>query len=134
MVDFVNLANTAQRLIEANGRQVTFRRDDRAPADPGKPYEGPAPTVTPGDGEELTPIMAFVPPSGAGLGILRMIDPTLREQFDEVGLVAANSLPAGTELERFDSVLDNGRPWRIGRVARLQPGTVPLLFAVGLKG
>ena len=40
MADFVKLAATAQRLVEANGRAVDLFRVNRTPDDPARPWRG----------------------------------------------------------------------------------------------
>jgi hypothetical protein len=47
MADYVRLAATAKRLVESNGRPVSFVRLQDAPADPDKPWRGAADPRTP---------------------------------------------------------------------------------------
>ena len=133
MPNYVKLAATAKRLIEAAGRTCTLRKSNLAVVDPGKPWRAPAsPPTAPDGGAVITVKVAFVPPEGSGFGFERVVDGELADTYDQVGLVAADSLPAGTNLEVFSTVEDRGRAWRILRVGRLQPGDVPLVFMLGL--
>jgi len=131
MVNYAKLRATAQRLIEANGRTVTLRKDDETPD--GDAWRGPDDEPTPPDGDVLTPKVVFVPPRGSGLGAIVQIDPSLFQRYEKVAIVAAASVEdAG--LEDFSTLVDSdGRTWRISSVERLQPGDVALLFTLGLN-
>lgn len=133
MVDFARLAQTAQRLIEANGRSVMLRKRDRTPADPAEPWRGPDTTPTPPDGDVQTAIVAFVPPSGTGFGRNRIIDGTLADSFDQIGLLAADSVP-GIDIEDFSTVEDGTKAWKIENVKTLRPADQTIIYALSLTG
>lgn len=133
MPDYTQLAATAKRLIEANGRSVTFRRADAAPANASQPWRGPDAVPTPPDGAVVTAVAAFVPP-GSGFGRTRANTPELAQLLTQVCLVAQASLPDGTDLATFQTVVDGSRAWRIETVDTLAPSTTTLIYAVGLSG
>lgn len=133
MVDFAALAVTAQRLVEANARQVTLRRANTAPASAGEPWRGPAGTIADGSGGATLAVLAcFVPPGGAGMGReLRSMIGALTVDADQIALIASRS--AGTDLSSFETVLDGGRTWKIVRADELRPASVSLLWVLYLK-
>lgn len=130
MVDYVKAAATAKRLVESAGREVTIYSDSTTPANAAKPWLGPDDS-TPGD--TIAGVkMAFVPPSGSGLGATLLQQAgVLVQQFDQIGLLAASSA-AGKDLRTFDSVVDGGRTWKIVLVHELKPGDTSLLWVLGL--
>lgn len=134
MVNYTALAATALRLVEANGRSVSLKRDNRTPDNAAQPWRGTSTAPDAGQGGATeTAIMAFVPASGSGLGrIAANAEGQLAVAYDQVGLVAASSVP-GVDLEAFDRVLDAGVDWRIVTRELLQPSGTPLLWVLGLK-
>lgn len=134
MVDFTKAAATAQRLVEANGRSVSFLKDNRDPDNAAEPWRGTSTAPAGGQGGDTqTGIGCFVPASGSGLG--RLVQDTtgqLVTAFEQVCLVAADSLP-GIDLEGFDRVLDGAVSWKIKARGQLKPATTPVLWVLGLK-
>lgn len=131
MVDYVKAAATAKRLIEGAGRAVTIYSDSTTADDVSKPWLGPDDT-TPGD-TISDAIMAFVPPSGGGLGaMLLQRESVLVGDHDQVGLLASSSA-SGKDLRTFDSVIDGSRTWKIAEVHELKPGGTSILWVLGLK-
>lgn len=120
MVDFVSLALTAKRLIDANGRTITVVKSGNVVADSAKPWE-----------VSSTPAAASV--SGAGV----FVDPTLMGQMfsseegvkrgEAVCLFAANN-DGDYALETFDTITDGTRSWRIIRAKNLQPADTKILY------
>lgn len=138
MVDFVKAAATAKRLIEASGRTVELFKLNRTPANSAQPWRGN--TNQPHDskgGANIRLTMAFVPASGSGFGkLIQENGGSLAVAFDQVGLVASDSLPAGftpEDLEQADKVRDGSDVWRIVTRGHLRPATKSLLFVFGLK-
>lgn len=130
MVDFVKVAATAKRLVEANGRSVTLYKDSRTPADSAKPWRGPDDSSTE---ESDTVIAAFVPPRGTFLsGFFRDNDSNLVRDLNQIALVAASSA-SGKDLTKYDSLLDGDRTWKIRLVERLRPGGTDILWVLGLR-
>lgn len=133
MVNYTRLAATAKRLIEANGRSVTFRMRDRTAANVAQPWRGPDNIPTPPDGEVVTAVGVFVPAEGSGLGRQRVVDGTLLDTSEQVCIVAATSLPSGTDLGQFSTVEDTGRAWKIDYVDTLAPGATTLIYVLGVS-
>lgn len=132
MADFVRLAVTAKRLIEKNGRTLLFYKRERTAANPAQPWRG-ATAATP-DGSGVSILGCVVPASGSGFGRQRSVDGTSADTFEQVALIAANSVPAGADLESFSSVVDtDSRAWKIDGVEKMQPADVPLVFVVRLS-
>jgi hypothetical protein len=135
--DFVKLAATAKRLIEQSGRAVTLYKQNREPADEAQPWRGPDMSVPPSSAEgggRLSGVKAaFVPARGSGFGrdyVERQDD--LSRNVEQVALIAATSLPAGTDLGAFDSMLDGSTVWRIYFAAKLAPATTALCWELGV--
>jgi hypothetical protein len=82
-------------------------------------------------------IMAFVPASGSGFGKLVTDNGgELGVAFDQVGLLATDSLPAGvtpSDVEQLDSVRDGVDLWKIVTRGHLRPADTSLLFVLALK-
>lgn len=135
MPDFVKLAATAKRLVEGSARTVTFFKANRLPADAAKPWRGPEsgdPTALEG-GATLEVLASFVPVGGSGLGRDEMDRPgTLIRDAQQFALVAATSLPDGTDLAEFDSIEDGSTVWKIVHVAELHPADTGLLWSVAV--
>lgn len=140
MVDFVKLASTAQRLVEANGRDAVLFKKDRTPANAAEPWRGPDLTA-PDPAAGIGPVkVAFVPASGSGFGkLLFDSEETLRVKIDEVGLLAVKSVtdltPAATaeDVEQSDTLRDGTHVYKIVSVGHLKPADISLLFVLGLK-
>jgi len=133
------LAATAKRLIEKHGRTVTLYRSERTPANASQPWRGVPQGTAPED--TMGPVaVAFVPPSGSGFG-KALIDEEgqLTKAIDQVGLLAADSVaalspaPTVTDPARYDRLVDGVHAYRIVSVGTLAPGTVTMLYVLGLK-
>lgn len=128
MVDFVKLKATAQRLIAANGRAVTFIQHDQTLSDPAKPWKGPAdPRATPASTSNQ--VAVFVEPFSATELGLSSIQTDLIKRSDQIMIVAAGVV----DLSQFQEVLDDGVYWIITGIETLRPGTTTLLFFVGVR-
>lgn len=135
MADFTRAAATAKRLVEANGRSVDLFKVNRTPADPTQPWRGVsgAPTVPEG-GITATAIVSFVPATGSGMGkLVKDLTGSLVSAFDQVGLLASSSLPAGVNAEDFDSIRDGDDLWKIVQRGHLKPASTSVLYVLGLK-
>lgn len=125
----MRLAATARRLIEANGRSVTFHKVDRAAEVALQPWRGPDDVPTPPDGASITAIAVFVP-VGSGFGRTRVVDPTTQARTAQVCLVAHDSLPDGTVLEDFSTLVDGSSAFAIDSVEVLAPGGTRMIYAL----
>lgn len=135
MADFTKAAATAKRLVEANGRSVSFVKDNRDPDNASEPWRGTSTAPDAGQGGDpgTTGIGCFVPASGSGLG--RLVQDTtgqLVTAFEQVCLVAASSID-GVDLEEYDRVIDGAISWKIKARGQLKPATTPILWVLGLK-
>lgn len=137
MVDYAKLATTAQRLVEANGREVTLFKMNRDPDDSSKPWRGPDTSDVPDDiegGETLTVTAAFVGARGTGFGRdARERDETIVKDGVQFALIATDSLPDGTNVREFNALKDGDELWRILFVGELRPSTAGLLWEVELS-
>lgn len=134
MVDLVKSAATAKRLIEKHARSVTFFKDNRNAEDPVEPWRGPVIDANPSPaqgGTTLTVLACFVPAGGSGLGFMAN-DREASEVRDsgQVAIVAAKSMPTGTDLALFDSIRDGASVWKIVKVNLLRPASGPVLWEV----
>lgn len=120
MVDFVKLAATAKRLIDANGRTVTVRKQGSTPVDPAKPWRGQS---TP-EADSVTGKAVFVSPSDLGY-VVENQDNVKRA--DQVALFSAND-DGGKALETFDTIVDGSVEWKILRTEVLKPADTRLIY------
>lgn len=139
MVDMVAAAATAKRLVEANGRAVTLFKVNRTPDNASEPWRGTStPPNAPDGGLEIPDvIVAFVPASGGGFGkLVADAGGSLSVAFDQVGLMASDSLPTGTtfeDVEQADTIRDGDDLWKIVTRGHLRPASKSILFVLGLK-
>lgn len=122
MADFVALAATAKRLIDANGRDVTLRQLDRGHANGSQPWRKPGATNV-----DVGPLKGVIVPFESN-----DIDGTLIRESDKKALVAANDTGAN-EIEKFDELIDGSDIWKIVRVKVINPGTTRVLYIIQLR-
>lgn len=117
----------AQRLIEKNGRGVTFQRFSATAADPDKPWKGPGvPTVA----QSQATSAVFLPANGAmDLGSLG-IDKELLKRVEQVCLVAGID---GTDLSAFTAILDGSSRFKIDWFRGLKPSDATVLYVFGVS-
>lgn len=120
MVDYVKLAATAERLIEANGRSVTVTQQGQTPTDPTKPWRGQSTPVR----DSVVGIAVVVDPATMGYEV-QNVDNVKRA--DMLVLFAANN-DGGKSLENFDTITDGSIVWKILRTQVLKPGATRLLY------
>lgn len=120
MTDYSEFVELAQELIRDAGREVTF--NSAATADPEKPWTTGA-TATPKNA-----IACFLPASGSNFGYQLVTDEML-SRVTQVVLVA----PDGTDYESTKSITDSGKTYGVEWITKLQPGTVVVLWAMGVK-
>ncbi len=126
--DWTSVINLANRLIATNGRSVQFVKEVQAVADAAKPWRSTASDAT----DEVQTLNAVFVPDGAGLGF-DAADTDLFRDATQIAIVAPE-LGATYELDTYHQVVEaNGRQWRYSGVKKLQPGTVPLLYIIGMK-
>jgi hypothetical protein len=119
------LQDTALALIEqfGEGREVTLRIPNEAPADPAKPWEvNPSETTT--DVENLP---AVVTPIRRNL-----VDGNSVQQGDETVLIAGLSL--GTTVPTTaDKIVDEGTEKNVIDVQRIRPGVTDFLYKLQVR-
>lgn len=136
MPNFTRSAALAKRLIEASGRTVELLKLNRDPLNSAAPWRGPDMTAEPASadgGDSVEAIACFVPARGAGFG---------RDAFDreastvrdaqQVALIASTSLPANTDLSRFDVIRDGTDVWKIVFVGELRPASTSVVWEVAV--
>lgn len=120
MADFSALAATAQRLIDANGREVSVVKRGSYAQDTDKPWRAtddyPETVVT---GKAV-----FV--SGSDLGH-NVRDAENVRRADKVALFAADN-DGGNHLEEFHVIVDGDAEWKITNAEVLQPADTRLLY------
>lgn len=113
----------AKRLIAKNGRLVTFQQL-AASADPDKPWRSTAPAIA----ASAQQAAVQIPISGlADLGF-ELTEAELNSRATAALLTA----PGTMDLTLANQVLD-GSTYGIEWTKALRPGTLPILFAMGIK-
>lgn len=132
MVDYVKLAETAKRLIEANGRTITFVREAETREDPLKPWDGPGSDIA-APPTEVPLYGVFVPPN-----TVRQFGVTALGQGTEFNDVIAFSeqiaivFPETHDLRTFTHIIDSER-WGIIGLQVLKPADTQLLAFVAVR-
>lgn len=114
----IRLAATAKRLIEKNGRTVTFVRVS-ALADAATPWDGVVPT-TPTQTSAIAAIFDDTTFDEGGSMVHRKSVGTV--------MVAQDSLGAGVDLSLYDFVNDGGKSRKITRRSRIAPGETTIVW------
>lgn len=120
MADFVALAATAKRLIDANGRTVTVTKQGSTPGDPTQPWRGQSTPVV----SEVTGKAVFVDPSTLG-ALFQNVDNVKRGE--QIALFAASN-DGGYSLETFDTLTDGTAVWKVEETKLLAPASTRLLY------
>jgi hypothetical protein len=124
MVNYVRNAATAKRLIEASGRDVTLYRKSRAPLDAAKPWRGP-------DSAQETaigPVKAVLYP----IDEKDVVDGLIRLGMQKA-MVAHTSLLTPQDLRDIDTLVDDGRMYKVVKANVLNPGTVIIAYEFFLE-
>lgn len=122
-MDFVRIAALAKKLIEKNGRTVTFRQL-AASTDPAKPWRTDAPAVA----ASATQKAAFVSLSSRHLGI-ELTQDQLNLRANELVLAGTSTL----DLLQMNQIVDGTETFAIEWVQTVKPGDVALFYAFGIK-
>lgn len=123
-MDFVRMAALAKKLIEANGRTVTFVQL-AAPTDPAKPWRADAPVVA----ASVTQKAAFVSLSSRHLGI-ELTQEQLNSRANE--LVLAGAAPS-LDLLHVNQIIDGTETFSIEWVQTVKPADTAVFYAYGIK-
>ncbi len=131
MVDYVRLQATAQRLIQANGRQVTLIKLGRTPDDPAMPWRGTTTARSVPD-TTVTRYAVFVPPSGAAELGLSTTNVDEIKRSEQICIVEPGD--TAVELEKYDEIEDaDGKRWKITFSEVLKPADLRLLYFFGVR-
>lgn len=130
-IDYDDLADVAECLIEANGQTVSITRLSRQPADANKPWRGPV-TSGPTGPETITTIGVILPNEEKD-------DKEAMKRGDATAFIAALTFEDGSplvqkDLEEFDTLTDlDGRIWRVLNVDIINPGGIRVYYEVQLN-
>ncbi len=132
MPNYVKLAATAERLIQAAGRAVTLVKFETGEDDSNEPWWG---TAVPRDNATEVPLTgAFVPVAGLvewGFVAKEDLPQLLAKSREQAVLLSAKE--AGTNLlETFQELQDGTTRYGIRKMHVLQPGATRLLYAAEL--
>ncbi len=130
MVDFASFRLLAERLIEANGRELSLvRRDQGNPADPAKPWRGST---------EAAKITVVV--KGVFIEFEKEdFDGTLVRRGDKRVLIADKSVTdeggsaLNLKIEDYDHILDGGTRWKIMQAELIEPGPIRIMFDLQVR-
>jgi hypothetical protein len=130
MVDYVSFQNLAERLIEANGRDLSLvRRDQVNLTDPTKPWRGST---------EVDTITVVV--KGVFIDFEKEdFDGSLVRRGDKRVLIAAKSVTdeggnaSNLKIEDYDHILDAGVRWKIITVETIEPGPLRIMFDIQVR-
>jgi hypothetical protein len=129
MVDYVKLASMAKRLIDADGRSVTFTGNSGTPTVASKPWG--AQTAA---GEPLVTFAVFVPPSSIQqFGLAALGQGTQFEELVTFSDFVGIFFPGTTDIRQFSHVVDDTETFGITGLQILKPGDVQLLGFVGMR-
>lgn len=121
MVDFVKARATAKRLIDKNGRLVTFSKETRTASDASKPWK-----KTTGTAASFTMICSFINYES------REIDGDKIKVGDQKML--ANAIDNGdNNIVDFNTVTDGDETWRIKKVDSIRPGDIVVMYEVQVR-
>lgn len=122
-MDYVRLAALAKKLIEANGRTVTFNRLATS-TDPAVPWRTGAPAVE----ETVTQNAAFVSLSSRHLGI-ELTQDQLNLRANELVLAGSSTI----DMLKVNQLVDGTETFAVQWVQTIKPGNTAVFFAFGIK-
>ncbi len=130
MVDYASFRNLAERLIEANGRDLSLvRRDQDNPTDPAKPWR---------DSTEAATITVIV--KGVFIEFEKEdFDGSLVRRGDKRVLIADKSIideggsAANLIIEDYDELVDAGVRWKIINADTIEPGDTRIMYDLHVR-
>jgi len=132
-INYPKMAAIADKLIKANGKLVTLKRQSHTPADSSKPWRGSGgPTVTTDDGDSMTAMAVIIPND-------EMDDKEAMRRGVATAYLAPSTLldgspPALEDLVTFNTLDDNeGYHWHIHGVKIINPGAIRVLYEAELE-
>jgi hypothetical protein len=125
--NYPRLSATALRLITAAGKPAVFNKYSKTPADPDKPWRGPAtPTVAETQTEQVVEVGPDQTSLDYGMNIKKEDIPDCVENTWIVARTDGNP-----PLEDYDTLVCEGVTHKIEMLIRLRPGATTLLYVVG---
>lgn len=122
-MDFVRMAALAKKLIEKNGRLVTFRQLATS-ADPAKPWRTDAPAFA----ATVSQKAAFVSLSSRHLGI-ELTQDQLNSRANELVLAGSSTI----DMLHVNQIVDDTETFGIEWVQTVKPGDTALFYAFGIR-
>ena len=130
MVNYASFRLLAERLIEANGRELSLvRRDQGNLIDPAKPWRGST------EADTITVVV-----KGVFIEFEKEdFDGTLVRRGDKRILIADKSVvdeggnAANLKIEDYDHVLDSGVRWKIITAVLIEPGDTRIMFDLQVR-
>ena len=116
MANYTGLAATAERLIEAWGRDITIVKQGTNPVDDTKPWR---------DNDEFKE--ASVPGKGVFGDFSQLVDTDNHTDETKHCIFAANN-DGGYDLSKFNYILDGTTRWRISLAQALKPGDTKIMY------
>jgi hypothetical protein len=127
MVDYARLQATATRLITKYGRTATFVKLDSAASDPLEPWHGATNPRGTGAVALNVKVVQVEPESDIRLGEHTIAYDFIKES-SRIFIASASA-----DLKQFNEVLDDdGSRWNIVGMEGLRPGSINLIYFVGL--
>lgn len=131
MVDYVRLAATAKRLIDKNGRQISFVKLNETPENSSRPWNGP-------DEDGADTLLAlrgvFVPPNTVRqFGLTALGEGTEFQDLIAFSQQIIITAQGENDLREYTSVIDRSDRWGIIGLQVLRPADVTLLAFVGVR-
>lgn len=123
-MDYVRLAALAKKLIEKNGRSVTFRQLSATPTDPTTPWRTTAPAVA----ASATQNAAFVSLSSRHLGI-ELTQEQLNLRANEMVLAGGSAL----DMLKINQIVDGAETYAVQWVQTIKPGDTAVFYAYGIR-
>lgn len=129
-LDYANFRLLAERLIEANGRDISLvRRDQGNPVDPAKPWRGSTEADT-----------ATVVVKGIFIEFEKEdFDGSLVRRGDKRVLIADKSVIdeggaiPNLKIEDYDHILDGATRWKIITAELIEPGPLRIMFDIQVR-
>jgi hypothetical protein len=129
MVDYIAIAATAKRLVEANGRAVTLTGLKGVAANAAQPWDGPTDLV----GAPLPLFGVFVPPNTVRqFGLTALGQGTEWIDLMTISEQMMITFPGEVDIRNY-TTLNDGTNWGIIGSQVLKPADVTLLAFIGVK-
>lgn len=133
-INYVKLAATALKLINANGRSVSLSVSSRTPTDPTMPWRGTDGTATTITVKAVIYPFDFaeVASGGSKEAYSRDLIHDNVRRGDMQAIVAASAI-VGIDPLKADYMLDGTITWHVINVAAIQPGDTAVAYTFHLR-